>query len=204
MSGEKRSTRFTEVKLLPAGIGGSERRWVVESNAERLVASSNEPDFALLPLSPRKAHHCTRRVSRSPPSFSSSAAGWLSLLCECVVLRCCWCSSSSSAEGEGVARRVACACGSSLSLLSSSPSSRSPPPLLSPRASCRALWPPAPPSCFVPRSLASFRSDRQLGGLQTTTTNKRLVVPSRCARSLAASAGPFEFVLERSIGRLGQ
>ena len=152
MSGEKRSTRFTEVKLLPAGIGGSERRWVVESNAERLVASSNEPDFALLPLSPRKAHHCTRRVSRSPPSFSSSAAGWLSLLCECVVLRCCWCSSSSSAaEGEGVARRVACACGSSLSLLSSSPSPRSPPPLLSPRASCRALWPPAPPvaSCLV-------------------------------------------------------
>ena len=79
MSGEKRSTRFTEVKLLPAGIGGSERRWVVESNAERLVASSNEPDFALLPLSPRKARHCTRRVSRSPPSSSSSAAGWLSL-----------------------------------------------------------------------------------------------------------------------------
>ena len=62
-----------------AANGGSERRWVVESNAERLVASSNEPDFALLPLSPRKAHHCTRRVSRSPPSFSSSAAGWLSL-----------------------------------------------------------------------------------------------------------------------------
>jgi len=53
--------------------------------------------------------------------------GSLSLLCECVVLWCCWSSSSSSAAaGEGVARRVACACGSSLSLLSSSPSSRSP------------------------------------------------------------------------------
>jgi len=62
-----------------AANGGSERRWVVKSNAERLVASSNEPDFALLPLSPRKARHCTRRVSRSPPSSSSSAAGWLSL-----------------------------------------------------------------------------------------------------------------------------
>jgi len=139
---------------------------------------------------------------RLPPPLL--LVGSLSLLCECVVLRCCWSSSSSSAAaGEGVARRVACACGSSLSLLSSSllplPSSS---PLSAGFVPCSLAS--RSPSCFVPRSLASFRSDRQLGGLQTTTTNKRLVVPSRCARSLAASAGPFEFVLERSIGRLGQ